>query len=107
MLKYILYVRFKGHSMLAPFTAGWQSTDLHPLVIERSEVLRSCILQVLGSLLQCSARFWKWIACSFLVTSQWLSVAPYILWLICRVLTFMISMGRSILMLLQDCGVQL
>ncbi|RLM62226.1 aminotransferase y4uB isoform X1 [Panicum miliaceum] len=28
---------FKGHSMLAPFTAGWQSTDLHPLVIERSE----------------------------------------------------------------------
>ena len=24
--------------MLAPFTAGWQSTDLHPLVIERSEV---------------------------------------------------------------------
>ncbi|WVZ94558.1 hypothetical protein U9M48_040437 [Paspalum notatum var. saurae] len=23
--------------MLAPFTAGWQSTDLHPLVIERSE----------------------------------------------------------------------
>ncbi|AQK50213.1 Putative aminotransferase class III superfamily protein [Zea mays] len=28
---------FKGHSMLAPFTAGWQSTDVHPLVIERSE----------------------------------------------------------------------
>ncbi|XP_027911259.1 gamma aminobutyrate transaminase 3, chloroplastic [Vigna unguiculata] len=28
---------FKGHSMLAPFTAGWQSTDLHPLVIEKSE----------------------------------------------------------------------
>ncbi|XP_020696780.2 probable gamma-aminobutyrate transaminase 3, mitochondrial isoform X4 [Dendrobium catenatum] len=28
---------FKGHDMLAPFTAGWQSTDLHPLVIERSE----------------------------------------------------------------------
>ncbi|KAG8086957.1 hypothetical protein GUJ93_ZPchr0010g9361 [Zizania palustris] len=28
---------FKGHGMLAPFTAGWQSTDLHPLVIERSE----------------------------------------------------------------------
>ncbi|WVZ04252.1 hypothetical protein V8G54_025058 [Vigna mungo] len=26
-----------GHSMLAPFTAGWQSTDLHPLVIEKSE----------------------------------------------------------------------
>lgn len=24
--------------MLAPFTAGWQSTDLHPLVIEKSEV---------------------------------------------------------------------
>ncbi|GMP51941.1 hypothetical protein CsSME_00017968 [Camellia sinensis var. sinensis] len=28
---------FKGHSMLAPFTAGWQTTDLHPLVIEKSE----------------------------------------------------------------------
>ncbi|KAM0950804.1 putative transaminase [Dioscorea sansibarensis] len=28
---------YKGHGMLAPFTAGWQSTDLHPLVIERSE----------------------------------------------------------------------
>ncbi|KAG8043471.1 hypothetical protein GUJ93_ZPchr0458g22641 [Zizania palustris] len=29
---------FKGHSMLAPFTAGWQTTgELHPLVIERSE----------------------------------------------------------------------
>ncbi|XP_058072086.1 probable gamma-aminobutyrate transaminase 3, mitochondrial isoform X2 [Magnolia sinica] len=28
---------FKGHDMLAPFTAGWQSSNLHPLVIERSE----------------------------------------------------------------------
>ncbi|KAK9196430.1 hypothetical protein WN943_004558 [Citrus x changshan-huyou] len=28
---------FKGHDMLAPFTAGWQSTDVHPLVIEKSE----------------------------------------------------------------------
>jgi len=28
---------FKGHGMLAPFTAGWQSNDVHPLVIERSE----------------------------------------------------------------------
>lgn len=27
---------FKGHDMLAPFTAGWQSTDLHPLVIVKS-----------------------------------------------------------------------
>jgi 4-aminobutyrate---pyruvate transaminase len=25
--------------MLAPFTAGWQSNDLHPLIIERSEVV--------------------------------------------------------------------
>lgn len=32
-------VRFKGHGMLAPFTAGWQISDLHPLVIERSEVM--------------------------------------------------------------------
>lgn len=32
------YLRFKGHDMLAPFTAGWQSTDVHPLVIEKSEV---------------------------------------------------------------------
>jgi len=30
---------FKGHGMLAPFTAGWQSHDLHPLIIERSEVV--------------------------------------------------------------------
>ncbi|XP_078161904.1 gamma-aminobutyrate transaminase 1, mitochondrial-like [Carex rostrata] len=28
---------FKGHGMLAPFTAGWQSNDLHPLVIEKSQ----------------------------------------------------------------------
>ncbi|KAF2305735.1 hypothetical protein GH714_007902 [Hevea brasiliensis] len=28
---------YKGHDMLAPFTVGWQSTDLHPLVIEKSE----------------------------------------------------------------------
>ncbi|KAF3445081.1 hypothetical protein FNV43_RR14774 [Rhamnella rubrinervis] len=28
---------FKGHDMLAPFTAGWQTSDLHPLVIEKSE----------------------------------------------------------------------
>ncbi|RXH90217.1 hypothetical protein DVH24_032574 [Malus domestica] len=28
---------FKGHDMLAPFTPGWQSTDLHPLIIEKSE----------------------------------------------------------------------
>lgn len=24
--------------MLAPFTAGWQTTDLHPLIIDKSEV---------------------------------------------------------------------
>ncbi|KAM0899879.1 hypothetical protein ACQ4PT_021007 [Festuca glaucescens] len=30
-------IRFKGHGMLAPFTAGWQSTDVNPLVIDRSE----------------------------------------------------------------------
>ncbi|KAE8654923.1 hypothetical protein F3Y22_tig00117034pilonHSYRG00197 [Hibiscus syriacus] len=23
---------FKGHDMLAPFTAGWQTTDLNPLL---------------------------------------------------------------------------
>jgi 4-aminobutyrate--pyruvate transaminase len=28
---------FKNHGMLAPFTAGWQSTDVHPLVIDKSE----------------------------------------------------------------------
>ncbi|KAL9229491.1 hypothetical protein vseg_004953 [Gypsophila vaccaria] len=28
---------YKGHSMLAPFTAGWQSNDTNPLVIEKSE----------------------------------------------------------------------
>ncbi|RWW10966.1 hypothetical protein BHE74_00022419, partial [Ensete ventricosum] len=37
---------FKGHDMLAPFTAGWQTTDLHPLVIDKSEVpclMRWCL----------------------------------------------------------------
>ncbi|XP_004505667.1 gamma aminobutyrate transaminase 1, mitochondrial [Cicer arietinum] len=29
--------RFKGHDMLAPFTAGWQTTDLDPLIIDKSE----------------------------------------------------------------------
>lgn len=28
---------YKGHDMLAPFTAGWQSSDVHPLIIDRSE----------------------------------------------------------------------
>lgn len=28
---------FKGHDMLAPFTAGWQTTESNPLVIEKSE----------------------------------------------------------------------
>lgn len=28
---------YKGHDMLAPFTAGWQTNDLHPLVIDKSE----------------------------------------------------------------------
>ncbi|KAB1210623.1 Gamma aminobutyrate transaminase 1, mitochondrial, partial [Morella rubra] len=31
------HLGFKGHDMLAPFTAGWQSTDVNPLVIEKSE----------------------------------------------------------------------
>jgi hypothetical protein len=59
--KIFLYVRFKGHSMLAPFTAGWQSTDLHPLVIERSEVSSLCHADVVFFfyLLQCTTRFWK------------------------------------------------
>lgn len=26
---------YKGHDMLAPFTAGWHSTDLEPLVIQK------------------------------------------------------------------------
>ncbi|CAI0374461.1 unnamed protein product [Linum tenue] len=28
---------FKGHDMLAPFTAGWQTTEANPLVIDKSE----------------------------------------------------------------------
>ncbi|KAK7311149.1 hypothetical protein RJT34_09084 [Clitoria ternatea] len=28
---------FKGHDMLAPFTAGWQTTDSKPLIIDKSE----------------------------------------------------------------------
>lgn len=35
---YLHFCRFKGHDMLAPFTAGWQSTDVDPLIIEKSEV---------------------------------------------------------------------
>ncbi|CAL0334235.1 unnamed protein product [Lupinus luteus] len=29
--------RFRSHDMLAPFTAGWQITDVNPLVIDKSE----------------------------------------------------------------------
>lgn len=29
--------KYKGHGMLAPFTAGWQTTESNPLVIEKSE----------------------------------------------------------------------
>ncbi|XP_039688931.1 probable gamma-aminobutyrate transaminase 3, mitochondrial [Medicago truncatula] len=31
------YFRFKSHDMLAPFTAGWQTNELNPLIIEKSE----------------------------------------------------------------------
>ncbi|XP_060209701.1 gamma aminobutyrate transaminase 3, chloroplastic isoform X2 [Lycium barbarum] len=31
------YRGYKGHDMLAPFTAGWHTTDLEPLVIQKSE----------------------------------------------------------------------
>lgn len=31
---------YKSHDMLAPFTAGWQTTDVHPLIIAKSEVLK-------------------------------------------------------------------
>ncbi|OIW05606.1 hypothetical protein TanjilG_23392 [Lupinus angustifolius] len=30
--------RFRSHDMLAPFTAGWQITDVNPLVIDKSEM---------------------------------------------------------------------
>ncbi|MBA0795554.1 hypothetical protein Gohar_006408, partial [Gossypium harknessii] len=35
---------FKGHNMLAPFTPGWQTTEVNPLVIVKSElqVMKSC-----------------------------------------------------------------
>lgn len=29
--------KYKGHDMLSPFTAGWQSSDTHPLIIDKSE----------------------------------------------------------------------
>lgn len=32
--------------MLAPFTAGWQSTDVDPLIIEKSEVRFMATLDV-------------------------------------------------------------
>lgn len=38
LLKTLGFLRFRGHDMLAPFTAGRQTTDSDPLVIERSEV---------------------------------------------------------------------
>lgn len=44
---YIDELRFKGHDMLAPFTSGSQSSDVHPLLIEKSEVnfcLPNCVL---------------------------------------------------------------
>lgn len=31
-------IRYKGHDMLAPFTARWKPDELHPLVIDKSEV---------------------------------------------------------------------
>lgn len=44
---YIDELRFKGHDMLAPFTSGSQSSDVHPLLIEKSEVdfcLPNCVV---------------------------------------------------------------
>lgn len=35
--------------MLAPFTAGWQSADLNPLVIEKSEVLPLTRLSIIST----------------------------------------------------------
>lgn len=35
--------------MLAPFTAGWQSADLNPLVIEKSEVLPITLLSIIST----------------------------------------------------------
>ncbi|RVX03509.1 Gamma aminobutyrate transaminase 1, mitochondrial [Vitis vinifera] len=32
-----MFTLFKGHDMLAPFTAGWQASDTNPLVIEKSK----------------------------------------------------------------------
>jgi len=29
--------KYKGHHMLSPFTAGRQSSDTHPLIIDKSE----------------------------------------------------------------------
>ncbi|CAN1337330.1 Gamma-aminobutyrate transaminase POP2, mitochondrial [Linum perenne] len=40
---------FKGHDMLAPFTAGWQTTDINPLVIAKSEACSFIILFYLAS----------------------------------------------------------
>lgn len=52
--------RFKGHGMLAPFTAGWQSNDLHPLIIERSEVVTLEFLRYFDLyLLKCSIKLWE------------------------------------------------
>lgn len=35
--------------MLAPFTAGWQTTDVNPLIIEKSEVLSMSVVSTIIS----------------------------------------------------------
>lgn len=51
--------RYKGHDMLAPFTAGWQTTDTEPLVIEKSEVYILARVQFLIYCLIVSENFRK------------------------------------------------
>lgn len=56
--------RFKGHDMLAPFTAGWQTTDVSPLIIERSEVSVMCVISMNEKICSFSLWFtliWIWI----------------------------------------------
>ena len=105
--------RFKGHGMLAPFTAGWQSNDLHPLIIERSEVatLSFSIIFVTSLEIQCSIAEKLiqnadcFIYLSYIYRMYYFAVQLTIC--ICRVPMFTTLMGTSTWILLQDYGAQL
>ena len=52
---------YEGHSMLAPFTSGWQQTETQPLIIERGEVIISNSKFLLELLKITEFRTWCWM----------------------------------------------